>query len=114
MENKKETSMETLHVIADLGRFDKYYQDEFRKIIESGEKYKGKWNWFSFLFSWLWCFSKGCWAYGLIIIATIAVTYGSGYYFILAIGWSLIMGLRGTWLLYNVKVKGKQFPKSLF
>ncbi len=117
MENTQNTEAKIPPPLAtspiDLSKYDKYYQEEFRKIIESGEKYKGKWNWYSFLLGTIWCFYKGCWAYGAIIFISLVLTYG-GIYWILCIGWSIILGLRGTWLLYNVKIKLKQFPKSLF
>jgi hypothetical protein len=60
----------------DLGGLDNYYQEEFKKIYESNESYKGKWNWFSFLFSWIWCFTKGCWAYALVILVSVILTFG--------------------------------------
>ena len=93
---------------------DMYYEEEFRKITESNERYKGKWNWYSFLFSWPWCLYQGCWSYGLIILITLILTYGGNYYIFIGITWAIILGMRGTWLLYNVKVKKIQFPKSLF
>ena len=98
----------------DFDLFNKRYRAEFRKIYESNETYKGKWNWWAFLFSWIWCFASGCWVYGLIILLSLILTYGNGVYLLLALGWSIILGIRGTWLTYNVKVKQKQFPKSLF
>lgn len=98
----------------DLSSYDSYYQNEFRKIIESNETYKGKWNWFAFLFSWIWLFTKGIWGYALIILGTLILTFGSQIYIFLGLGWAIIMGLRGTWLMYNVKIKQKQMPKSLF
>ena len=99
--------------LIDLSPFDKYYQEEFRKIHESNEQYKGSWNWYSFFFSSFWCLYKGCWAYGVIIIGSMVLSYGSSFYLPLGLGWMIILGKRGTWLLYNVKIKLKQFPKSL-
>ena len=92
-----------------LGAFDKYYQEEFRKIHESNEQYKGSWNWYAFLFSSLWCLYKGCWFFAVVIIVTMGVTYRSSFYGILGLTWMLVMGFRGTWILYNVKIKNKQF-----
>jgi hypothetical protein len=43
-----------------------YYQTEFKKIYDSNENYKGKWNWWAFLFTGLWFLYKGCWGYLLI------------------------------------------------
>lgn len=45
-----------------------YYQIEFSKIKDSNEKYKGKWNWAAFFFSWIWGFTKGLWKYSLITL----------------------------------------------
>ncbi len=96
----------------DLSMLDKYYQAEFKKIIESGEKYKGKWNWYSFLFSWIWCFSKGCWGYGILTLVATIFSFGAPIYPIVVVLIALIMGFRGTWIYYNVKMKSKQIPKS--
>ena len=38
-----------------------YYRDEFDKIYESNEKYKGKWNWAAFFFGPIWALTKGVW-----------------------------------------------------
>jgi hypothetical protein len=92
----------------DFSSYDAYYKEEFTKISESSESYKGKWNWYSFLFSWIWLFTKGAWAMALIILASIIVTYGSVFYLILGIGWAIQCGRRGTWMYYNVKIKNKQ------
>lgn len=35
-----------------------FYQEAFRKIYESNETYKGKWNWNAFLFSGAWALKK--------------------------------------------------------
>lgn len=97
----------------DLSSYDTYYQTEFRKIIESNETYKGKWNWFAFLFSWIWLFTKGAWGMALIILGTIILTFGSKIYPFLMILWAIQCGRRGTWIYYHVKIKNKQMPKSL-
>jgi len=38
---------------------DNYYQEEFRKIRDSNESYKGKWNWWAFIFAGIWGLFKG-------------------------------------------------------
>jgi hypothetical protein len=108
------TTPPQLNPAVDLTSFDSYYREEFNKIIQSNETYKGKWNWYAFLFSWIWCVVKGAWVYGLIVLASMLLTFGSKLSFFVGVGWAIIMGLRGNWLLYNAKVKNKQFPKSLF
>src|ERR1700723_2192283 len=42
----------------DLSDLPPYYQEEFKKILESGETYKGKLNWAAFLFGLLWAMTK--------------------------------------------------------
>ena len=97
----------------DLISYEVYYQEEFKKIIESNEKYRGKWNWFSFLFSWIWLFGKGAWGMGLIILGITLLTFGSKIFPIFFIIWSIQSGRRGTWIYYNAKIKNNQFPNSL-
>ena len=46
--------------------FPPYYREEFRRIYESGENYKGKWNWAGFLFGAIWALTKGLWLPSLI------------------------------------------------
>jgi hypothetical protein len=90
-----------------------YYQKEFEKIISSNEIYKGKWNWWAFLFSWIWCFSKGLWLMALIIFLPVLLLYtfdASAVGFIYAIIFWIFLGNRGTWFYYNLKIKGKQMP----
>lgn len=92
-----------------------YYQNEFNKITSSNEAYKGKWNWTAFFFNTLWLFSKGCWSYALIFVvleitAMMFFGYNSPFPFFLGVVYSLIVGLRGNWLYYNVKIKKIQFP----
>jgi len=93
---------------------DEYYHKQFVKIRDSNEAYKGKWNWYAFLFSWIWLFTKGAWGYALIMIGSLVLTFGSNFYLFVSIGWAIISGFRGTYIYYNVKVKDKQMPKSLF
>ncbi len=98
----------------DLNSFsiDSYYREEFGKIISSNEFYKGKWNWWAFLFGTIWCFSKGLWALASILLLPTLFLYSSdqtktiGFLYILI--WSIVIGNRGTWFYYNLKIKGKQ------
>lgn len=90
---------------------DFYYRAEFDKIISSNEAYKGKWNWWSFFFSWIWCFAKGLWQYGLAVIICLTLLnyvipfpYSNVFSFAVAI----LFGLKGTWFYYNHKIKNKQ------
>ena len=102
----------------DLTGLGPYYQDEFKKIYESDENYKGKWNWWPFLFAWPWCVIKGCWGFAVMIILTFSVfeykmdvqDKAFGIAVVLNLAWAIIMGRRGNWIYYNVKIKKKQFP----
>ncbi|HUR29784.1 MAG TPA: hypothetical protein VMZ69_00060 [Saprospiraceae bacterium] len=97
---------------------DPYYQEEFRKIYDTKEAYKGKWNWWAFFFTGIWAIIKGCWVLFLIIFLTsslIKFRFPLGDYLYLSFGlsglfWSLLMGWRGTWFYYTLKVKKKQPP----
>lgn len=92
----------------DFSSYDAYYKEEFTKIAESNGTYKGKWNWYAFLFSTLWLLSKKAWAMALIVFISSLVTYNTTFYFIVVLGWALLCGRRGTWIYYNVKIKNKQ------
>ncbi|MBK9983301.1 MAG: DUF2628 domain-containing protein [Saprospiraceae bacterium] len=66
--------MENLNQPIDLTDIDKYYQDQFTLIQNSNGSYKGKWNWWAFFFTWIWCFTKGCWLFGIITLLTFSIT----------------------------------------
>lgn len=109
--NENQNSNEMSNPEIQFGGLDNYYQQEFTKIYESNEEYKGKWNWYSFLFGWIWCLTKGIWGYAICILlvlffAKAQIATGVGIAFTILCGW------RGTWMYYNVKIKKNQFPKS--
>lgn len=89
-----------------------YYQQEFTKIAESGETYKGKWNWAAFWFGPIWALTKGAWQSALIHIGVngliLAVTCGFGAP-VLIIG-SIIYGIRGNYIYYYASQHNKQLP----
>jgi len=103
----------------DVSGLSDYWQTEFKKIYDSNESYKGKWNWWAFFFSGLWCLLKGCWTYFAIIILTDSILTTSieikpGVHltiYFASIIWLPLMGLRGNWIYYNVRIRKKQFPK---
>lgn len=110
--------MENQNQPLNLTGIDEYYQKEFKKIHESNESYKGKWNWWAFFFTGLWCLIKGCWVFAILVFLTWSIfeykfeiknntfiTFGFSNLI-----WILILGWRGTWIYYNVKIKKKQFP----
>lgn len=89
----------------------RYYEEEFQKISDSNETYRGKWNWCAFFFSWIWAFTKGLWGLAL-------VNLGIGFLLALMdITWvglviSILWGLRGNYCYYNLQVNNKQFPNK--
>ena len=104
----------------DISGLDSYYREEFTKIHESQGTYKGRWNWYAFLFTWIWCLTKGCYGYAIIILVTVVGLQFSRFKMfglrgaelatVLGIFICIFMGVRGTWIYYNFKIKGKQFP----
>jgi hypothetical protein len=80
-----------------------YYQEEFRRIQESGETYKGRWNWAAFLFGALWALVKGAWLSAIICIVVSMITFGFGGF----VFW-FIYGARGNYIYYCARVKGRQ------
>ncbi|MBI3580191.1 MAG: DUF2628 domain-containing protein [Ignavibacteriales bacterium] len=86
-----------------------YYQQEFQHINESNEAYKGKWNWPSFFFTWIWALTKGAWGVALIILF-IGVPLSFITFGLVGIGIAVFMGIRGNYIYYNIFTKGKQSP----
>jgi len=87
----------------DFSDLDPYYQAEFTKIYESNETYKGKWNWFSFLFGGIWALTKGVWVSPLTVVILSLFTMG-----IPGLIYWFICGFRGNYMYYNAYVKKKQ------
>lgn len=74
-----------------------YYQEEFKKIYNSKEAYKGKFNICGFLFGPLWALSKNrCTFEGIIALILCVLTAGLGC--IIA---SIYFGCRGTYCYYQ-------------
>jgi len=82
-----------------------YYQQEFSKIYNSNEQYKGTFNWAAFFFGPLWALTKGL--YVAAIIAFVAAAATGGFLGLVA---GAVFGARGNWFFYNLFVKGKQLP----
>ncbi len=87
----------------DFSHLPEYYQQEFKKIYESGEVYKGKFNIWAFLFGNLWALSKGCWLFAVVTGILCVITYG-----VAAIGATAVVAFRGNYIYYCYYVKGKQ------
>jgi hypothetical protein len=91
-----------------LPLLSEYYRQEFRSILESGETYKGKWNWAAFCFGWIWALTKGLWVPALVCVVVSAPL--GGYPLILFV---IYFGARGNYLYYKriVKNEGATFIK---
>lgn len=110
----------TVPATADFSGLSSYYQEEFKKIRDSNEAFKGKWNWASFFFNILWGFTKGLWLAPLVSLAIVFVLnlilgmmgLPVGLLFLLQMLICLVVmvsfGRRGTFVYYNKHVKGKQ------
>jgi hypothetical protein len=99
---------------------DYYYQQEFEEIQKSKEEYRGKFNWWAFFFSWIWCFTKGAWGWALVLILANLITsfylphiirgeIGLLFSFLFGLGTAITFGHNATKIYYNVRVKNKQF-----
>ena len=90
----------------DFSGLDPYYQNEFKKIYESGETYKGSFNPYSFFFTWIWLLVKGMTMPAIVhaLACSIAALPTLG---VSAIGSWVICATRGTWIYYNSYVKHK-------
>ncbi len=91
--------------LVDLSGLSDYYWQEFRRIHESHEGYKGKWNWAAFLFGPIWALTKGIWLAPLIALAGGLLTHG-----LVMIAYWFVFAARGTYMYYMVHVKRKQVP----
>lgn len=82
-----------------------YYQMEFTKIKDSDETYKGKFNFFPFLFSWIWMLTKKMYvgAVVYIIIVGFLTNYVHGIFSLI---FGIIMGFRANYMYYNYYTKG--------
>jgi len=88
-----------------------YYQDEFSKIEETNEAYKGKWNWAAFFFSWIWGFTKGMWATSLIGLF-LSLLFNRMHFDALNLVLSIIWGVRGNYFYYQLVKHNRQIPNS--
>jgi predicted amidophosphoribosyltransferase len=93
------------HVKTNFSGMSQYYQEEFQKIYESGESYRGKWNWAAFFFGAIWSLTKGIWLAPLICIVMSIFTYG-----IVGFIYWWVFGFRGNYMYYNAHAKDKQLP----
>lgn len=80
-----------------------YYQQEFQKIYDSNENYKGKFNIWAFLLGSIWALVKGCWLSAIICFVISIATGGIG-----GVVYWFVFGFRGTYMYYSTYVKKQQ------
>jgi len=88
---------------SDFSFLDPYYQDEFGRIMESNEGYKGRWNWAAFFFGPIWALTKGVWLPPLIVLLLC-------WTIVVPVCYWFIFGARGNYMYYCAHVKNKQIP----
>ena len=81
------------------------YERKFAEFEAGQGAFKPSWNWWAFMFVWMWYLSKGMWAKGLAILFLMALTFW--LVLPLIILW-IYCGVFGNWDLYLKEVKGKQ------
>jgi len=87
---------------AKIGHFKPYYQNEFAKMFNSKGIDNGGWNWWGFLFSWAWGFSKGLIVPSIIMAVLTFSTLGAG-----AMIGAIYFGIRGNKLYYEKAINQK-------
>ncbi|UPA31182.1 DUF2628 domain-containing protein [Terrisporobacter glycolicus] len=93
------------NVYDDFVSLKPYYQIEFTKIKDSGETYKGKFNFFPFLFSWIWMLTKKMYVGAVVYIIVVGAltNYVHGVFSLL---FAILMGIRANYMYYNYYTKG--------
>jgi hypothetical protein len=86
-----------------LTELSPYYEADFKKIRDSGEVYRGKWNWAAFLLGGFWALNKGLWKSGLVAIVGSLFTAG-----IVGVIYWFIFGARGNYMYYKKIVKRRE------
>ena len=79
-----------------------YYQQEFKKIQESKEKYHGKWNKAAAILGPLWAFAKGLSGVAWFWVAVTVVTGGFGI-----LAFPFVFGHRANFIYYSALAKEK-------
>ena len=87
---------------ARIGHYKPYYQTIFTKMFNSKGTDNGGWNWWAFLFGWIWGFSKGIMVPSIIMLVVTIITSGTGAF----VGW-IYFGIRGNKLYYEKCINQK-------
>lgn len=80
-----------------------FYQEEFTKIYNSNESYKGKFNFWAFFWGAIWALTKGVWLAAVVSFIASLLTSG-----VLGVAYWFVYGFRGTYMYYCAYVKNKQ------
>lgn len=99
-----------LSAAPDLTYQDSYYSGEFKAIYESGEQYKGRWNWAAFIFGPFWMLARDMTMLGVVvliadIVLTALIPHSMGA---ISIAYRIYLGLRGNYLRYVALYKRVQ------
>lgn len=110
--NNQQTNTQYANVNLKYAYLKPYYQEQFQKIENSGEVYKGKWNWCAFFFTWIWALTKGLWGIAIATIVVSGILAAADFSYI-SLVICILFGVRGNYFYYNLQAKNKQFPNTL-
>ena len=98
-----EAGVQPSAIRTDFSGLPPYYQEEFKKILDSKESYKGKWNWAACLLTGFWVLSKGALVQGISVLISYVVCFYiyPGLLFLFDIAVAIVCGLRGNYGYYN-------------
>ncbi|MEG1409734.1 MAG: DUF2628 domain-containing protein [Terrisporobacter sp.] len=76
-----------------------YYQMEFTQM-ENSPEYKGRFNVFAFLFSWIWMMAKRMYVGGVVYICLVGwlIRYVHPVFSLI---FAIILGFKGNYMYYN-------------
>ena len=85
-----------------------YYRDEFVKIYDSKEAYRGQFNWAALIFGPFWALARDLPMVGLIwLLASIVISaVTQGALWPLTLAYNVYFGLKANYLRYTAKFKG--------
>jgi len=97
-----------LSAAPDLAYEEPYYRDEFTKIYESGESYRGQFNWAALIFGPFWALARDLPMVGLgWLIASILISaMTAGTLWPLTLAYNIYFGIKANYLRYTAKFKG--------
>lgn len=92
----------------DLSYEEPYYRDEFTRMYESGETYRGQFNWAALIFGPFWALARDLPMVGLgwLVASIIISTLTSGTLWPLTLAYNIYFGIKANYLRYTAKFKG--------